>query len=154
MPIRIITAGRLRALATDAARLPTLEAELASIRDQLATYRAQHEEDTLLLGKLETSLADAEQELATARKQVLLDHEDRVALRMLLRQARQQLRDRVYVLYRRGRLHSLHFSERGAETAAEAEGAKPGGWIAVAPGAGRPPASEVDWRVEPLRVAP
>ncbi|MFD8147353.1 hypothetical protein [Streptomyces sp. NPDC059708] len=101
------------------------------------------------------ALAETGAELAHAQAQVLLDAEDRVALRALLRTARKQGddRDRVYVLFRRGSLHSLHRSAAAAEKAAEAEGAAPGGWTAAVPGAALPPASEVAWRVQALALS-
>ncbi|MGW6979633.1 hypothetical protein ACWGE1_09315 [Streptomyces sp. NPDC054932] len=91
-------------------------------------------------------------EVQEARAQVLLDAEDRVALRALLRTARRQAAavDRVYVLFHRGRFHSVHTTVDGAEAAAEAEGAPRDGWTAQAPGAAFPPACEVVWRVQPL----
>ncbi|MEU2455863.1 hypothetical protein ABZ605_37960 [Streptomyces sp. NPDC012765] len=93
-------------------------------------------------------------ELDLARAQVLLDAEDRVALRMLLRTVRKQAGpvDRVYALFHRGRLLSLHPSMEAAERAAEAEGAPRDGWTAHQPGAALPPACEVTWRVQPLAV--
>ncbi|MFE3996542.1 hypothetical protein ACFXPW_33390 [Streptomyces goshikiensis] len=96
----------------------------------------------------------ARSELEAAKAQVLLDAEDRVALRALLRTARQQGRaDRVYVLYRYGTLHSLHRSLEAGERAAEAEGAPRGGWTAARPGAALPPAAEVEWRVQPVALS-
>ncbi|KOU78988.1 MULTISPECIES: hypothetical protein [unclassified Streptomyces] len=93
-------------------------------------------------------------ELDAARAQVLLDAEDRVALRMLLRSVRKQAApvDRVYALFHRGTLLSLHRSVEAAERAAEAEGAPRDGWTAHQPGAAFPPACEVTWRVQPLTV--
>ncbi|MDA5284635.1 hypothetical protein [Streptomyces sp. Isolate_45] len=98
--------------------------------------------------------AEAGAEVAEARAQVLLDAEDRVALRTLLRVARKQgdALTRVYVLFRRGTLHSLHRSMAEAERAAEAEGAPRDGWTAHTPGAAFPPAAEVPWRVQPLAL--
>ncbi|MFJ3728656.1 hypothetical protein ACIPYQ_39655 [Streptomyces sp. NPDC090045] len=95
---------------------------------------------------------DARAEAEEARAQVLLDAEDRVALRALLRTARRHAAaaDRVYVLFHRGRFHSVHTTADGAEAAAEAEGAPRDGWTATVPGAALPPACEVVWRVQPL----
>jgi hypothetical protein len=129
----------------------TLRAEVVSatqtaagLREELATARA--------------TAARAEGELTALRAQHLLDTEDRVALRMLLRTARrQQARtDRVYVLFHYGRLHSLHATQDAAEAAAEAEGAPRSGWTATPPGAAAPPASEVTWRTQqlPLNTTP
>ncbi|MEU3065041.1 hypothetical protein [Streptomyces subrutilus] len=97
----------------------------------------------------------ARTEVEAARAQVLLDAEDRVALRALLRTARRQsaTADRVYVLYRYGALHSLHRSMEAAEQAAEAEGAPRGGWTASRPGAALPSAAEVNWRIQPLALS-
>ncbi|MFF9591850.1 hypothetical protein ACF1FX_21980 [Streptomyces sp. NPDC014646] len=96
--------------------------------------------------------ARLEGELETLRAQSLLDTEDRQALRTLLRITRKQnaRADRVYVLFRRGELHSVHATPEAAESAAEAEGAHRSGWTAHTPGAALPPASEVLWRVQPL----
>jgi hypothetical protein len=94
--------------------------------------------------------AEGRLEVLTAQHQ--LDTEDRATLRMLLRIARKQSRpaDRVYVLFRRGELHSLHATQESAEIAAEAEGAPRSGWTANKPGAALPPAAEVAWRVQSL----
>ncbi|WP_229843299.1 hypothetical protein [Streptomyces chryseus] len=99
--------------------------------------------------EVETARAEVDE----ARKQVLLDAEDRVALRMLLRTARKHDAGRVYVLFHRGRFHSVHTTVEGAEAAAEAEGAPRDGWTAHAPGAALPPAAEVVWRVQPLALS-
>jgi hypothetical protein len=73
---------------------------------------------------------------------------------MLLRAARKQeaRADRVYVLFRYGRLHSVHTSREAAEIAAEGEGAPRSGWTSQLPGAAMPPADEVTWRVQPLKL--
>nr|WP_243274949.1 hypothetical protein [Streptomyces albus] len=117
-----------------------IRAELAveELRDALARSRAD--------------AARLEGELEALRAQSLLDNEDRQALRTLLRVTRKQSgqADRVYVLFHRGTLHSVHATSEAAETAAEAEGAAPSGWTAHTPGAALPPASEVLWRVQPL----
>ncbi|WP_103528919.1 hypothetical protein [Streptomyces sp. SM12] len=146
-------------------RVPDLEAELAQAREDLGTYRSLTDDDAQLIGALRTSLKEREQDhtelreqLRRAQEQVLLDHEDRVVLRTLLRTARRQEerdRDTVYLLYRRGELHSVHSSREGAETAAEGEGAAPGGWISVPPGAPRPSDSDspAGWCIEPVRLA-
>lgn len=95
---------------------------------------------------------DARAEAEASREQVLLDAEDRVALRMLLRTVRRQAAraDRVYVLYRKGELHSVHLSQESAEESAEAEGAPRSGWTKGTPGAAMPPAVEVAWQVQAL----
>ncbi|MGW8378437.1 hypothetical protein [Streptomyces sp. ODS28] len=108
-----------------------------------------------LRAALTRSTADAarlEGELETLRAQSVLDTEDRQALRMLLRTARKQSAraQRVYVLFRRGALHSVRATPEAAESAAEAEGADRSAWTSHTPGAALPPASEVLWRVQPL----
>ncbi|MFJ9037452.1 hypothetical protein ACIRF8_12795 [Streptomyces sp. NPDC102406] len=116
--------------------------------------RAEHTVDRLYqqLADTRAALARAEGERDTLRAQNLLDTEDRAALRMLLRTARRQSRttDRVHVLFRYGALHSIHANHDGAEEAAEQLGAPRDGWTAEPPGAGLPPASEVEWRIQPL----
>ncbi|WP_031511048.1 hypothetical protein [Streptomyces megasporus] len=112
--------------------------------------RAELEEARAEVEKLREELARAEGELTVLRAQHLLDTEDRATLRALLRTARKQRADRVFALFRRGALHSIHATHEAAEAAAEAEGAPREGWTTVAPGAALPPASEVDWRVQPL----
>jgi hypothetical protein len=123
------------------------EADCADYEAQLATLRQQ-------LGEARADAVCAAAELETARAQVLLDAEDRVALRMLLRTAKKQVArtERVHVLLRYGRLHSVHATPEAAEEAAEAEGAERGGWTVQRPGAATPEASEVPWRIEPLAL--
>ncbi|MFH8477683.1 hypothetical protein [Streptomyces sp. NPDC018055] len=109
----------------------------------------------VLRAELDQSRLDAarlEGELEALRAQVLLDTEDRQALRTLLRATRKQSQraDRVYVLFHRGRRHSVHPTVEAAEIAAEAEGAPRSGWTTHTPGAALPPACEVTWRVQPL----
>lgn len=96
--------------------------------------------------------ARLEGELEALRAQVLLDTEDRQALRTLLRVTRKQNQraDRVYALFHHGRLHSVHPTVEAAEIAAEAEGAPRSGWTAHTPGVALPQACEVAWRVQPL----
>lgn len=92
-------------------------------------------------------------ELDSARAQVLLDAEDRVALRALLRTVRRQearKEARAYLLWRRGELHSVHGSMESAEGAAEEEGASQDGWVAHSSEVPLPPASEVAWRVQQM----
>ncbi|WP_374986546.1 hypothetical protein [Streptomyces fradiae] len=118
----------------------------AAIRAELAIEEL-HER----LARAHADTGRVEGELEALRAQSLLDTEDRAALRMLLRTARKQARaDRVYVLFHRGVLHSVHASLEAAEGAAEAEGAPREGWTTHAPGAAMPPAAEVTWRVQPL----
>ncbi|MEV7512693.1 hypothetical protein AB0O57_32515 [Streptomyces sp. NPDC091201] len=91
----------------------------------------------------------ARTEVEEARAQVLLDAEDRVALRALLRIVRRQAAaaERVWVLFHRGEFHSVHTTVDGAEAAAEAEGAPRGGWTATVPGTALSPAAEAVWRL-------
>ncbi|MFH8582536.1 hypothetical protein [Streptomyces zaomyceticus] len=91
-------------------------------------------------------------EVEEARAQVLLDAEDRVALRALLRTARKKAAqpDRVWVLLQHGELHSVHASQDDAEAAAEAEGAPRDGWTWDQPSVGIRPAQEVAWKVKRL----
>lgn len=124
---------------------------LRGLHDQAAAARAEAQQHRQAAEKLRADLAHAEGELAVLRAQALLDTEDRAALRALLRAARKTSRtDRVYVLFRRGELHSVHATVEAAEAAAEAEGAPRSGWTAHPPGAALPPAAEVAWRVQPL----
>ncbi|MBA0054024.1 hypothetical protein E0L36_25185 [Streptomyces sp. AJS327] len=99
-------------------------------------------------------LAVAEAERDEARARPALEHEDQVALRALLRQARRQARKvpHVFVLYQRGRLHSLHSTVESAEAAAEAEGAPHSGWAPHIPGESLSPAAEVAWRICPMAL--
>lgn len=123
-----------------------LEAE-AAIRVKTATEQHQNH-----IHELTQALGRAEGALEVLRAQHLLDTEDRAALRMLLRAARRQARpaDRVYALFRLGKLHSLHATPGAAEATAEAAGADRAGWTAPEPGAALPPASGVPWRVQAL----
>ncbi|MYW61000.1 MULTISPECIES: hypothetical protein [unclassified Streptomyces] len=158
--IRFTTTSRLRGLEADrdAARAAVLkltsqaettEATGLALRAELDDT---HHTMTTLAAEYASELETDRAELEAARAQVLLDAEDRVALRALLRTARRQSRalDRVYVLFRYGRLHSLHASADSAEVAAEAEGAPRHGWTAHTPGAALPPATEMAWRIQPL----
>ncbi|MFF4771073.1 hypothetical protein ACFY1V_31650 [Streptomyces sp. NPDC001255] len=143
---------------TDNAFDAQLRTQAEAIAERLEAVRerdaARAERDQL--GAERTQLvAEAEQlreELAAARAQVLLDAEDRVALRALLRTARRQENraNRVYVLFRYGALHSVHATNDAAEEAAEAEGAERSGWTSPAPGAALPSATEISWRIQPL----
>ncbi|MBK3542459.1 hypothetical protein [Streptomyces sp. MBT60] len=153
--------------------LNTLRTELAMAETEAENARAEadkcleqsgelldyltHADD--VAGELRSELAQSrldaarlEGELEALRAQVLLDTEDRQALRTLLRVTRKQNQraDRVYALFHHGRLHSVHPTVEAAEIAAEAEGAPRSGWTAHTPGAALPPACEVTWRVQPL----
>ncbi|WP_130799805.1 hypothetical protein [Streptomyces otsuchiensis] len=162
--IRITRTRTLTDLTARAHRVPDLEEALEEARDHLSYYRAQQAEDIELITSLQNSFQALDQthtetrlQLRRAEEQVLLDHEDRVVLRTLLRAARRQEerdRDAVYLLYRRGELHSVHRSREGAETAAEKDGAVPGGWAPCPPGS-KPPSdsSPTGWRIEPVRLA-
>ncbi|MEU0675454.1 hypothetical protein ABZ330_21685 [Streptomyces sp. NPDC006172] len=147
--IRIIRAATLAALHTET---ETVRAEAEQNLKAAAVAAEETARANADLAELRAELARAEGELASLRAQLFLDAEDRVALRMLLRTARRQAGalDRVYVLFRLGQLHSIHASQDSAEAAAEAEGAARHGWTTNAPGAAMPPASEVQWRVQPL----
>ncbi|GAA3013565.1 hypothetical protein [Streptomyces fulvorobeus] len=98
--------------------------------------------------------ARLEGELEALRAQVLLDTEDRQALRTLLRAVRKQNQraHRVYVLFRFGELHSIHATADAAEIAAEAEGAARAGWTphTTCCDGTTVPASEVRWRIQPV----
>ncbi|CAL9618181.1 hypothetical protein SUDANB58_05771 (plasmid) [Streptomyces sp. enrichment culture] len=138
------------ALATDSAiRAETVaEQQLRELaRAHVARLQAERERDTA-----RTELEETRKELDAARAQVLLDAEDRVTLRKLLRTARRSetRMDRVYVLFRQGAFHSVHATAEAAEIAAEEEGAPRSGWTSTAPGAALPPASEVAWRIQAL----
>ncbi|MFF7553587.1 hypothetical protein ACFZA9_11955 [Streptomyces olivaceus] len=149
--IRIIRTRTLRELETAAHTEPPSPPDCPAtdtvIRAELTVESLQRE-----LADARARAARAEGELATLRAQHLLDTEDRVVLRTLLRTARKKTRpaDRVHVLFQRGALHSIHATHDDAELAAEAEGAPRDGWTADKPGAGRPPAAEVTWRIQAL----
>lgn len=153
--------------------LNTLRTELATAETKVESARAEanacleqsgdlldhltHADDVAdeLRVELAQSRLDAarlEGELEALLAQVLLDTEDRQALRTLLRATRKQNQraERVYALFHQGRLHSVHPTVEAAEIAAEAEGAPRSGWTTHTPGAALPPACEVTWRVQPL----
>ncbi|MFI6006906.1 hypothetical protein ACIA98_42385 [Streptomyces sp. NPDC051366] len=138
----------------DQARTALVQARTEAETATDSAIRAEDALETLraALGRATADTARAEGELLALRPQLLLDTEDRAALRTLLRITRKQsaAAARVYALFHRGRLHSVHASVEAAESAAEAEGAPPEGWTAHTPGAALPPAAEVIWRVQPL----
>ncbi|WP_338671607.1 hypothetical protein V1460_01300 [Streptomyces sp. SCSIO 30461] len=163
----MITLVRTRTLNTLRTSLAEAENESAAARNEteqhrheaeLATDSAIRAAETVVeelhaaLARAAADMARLEGELNALRAQSLLDTEDRQALRTLLRITRKQRAstDRVYVLFHRGHLHSLHPSMEGAELAAEAEGAPRSGWTAHTPGAAQPAACEVLWRIQPL----
>ncbi|CAL9420975.1 hypothetical protein [Streptomyces sp. enrichment culture] len=161
--ISIVRTRTLRALRADLAAAEAAAAEARTEAGQQqqaaemandAAVRAESaiEELTERLARAHADTGRAEGELEALRAQVLLDTEDRAALRALLRTVRKQQAalDRVYVLFRRGALHSVHASLEAAEAAAEAEGASRSGWTTHPPGAAMPPAADVLWRVQPL----
>ncbi|MFY1675479.1 hypothetical protein [Streptomyces sp. WMMC905] len=117
-----------------------LEAECDAVRQRLDAVDAARVD-------AERGSARADGAMEVLRAQHLLDTEDRVVLRALLRTARRRQRQRVYVLFRHGVFHSVHESEDSAEHAAEAEGASPNGWTRMAAGT---PAGEAAWRVQSL----
>ncbi|GAA3753907.1 hypothetical protein [Streptomyces tremellae] len=150
---RVIRAGTLRALREAVETAERAAAQAEQTADHTAELRADdhydHEQQiTELRKQLDEALADRQ----AAYAETLLDAEDRVALRMLLRTARKQAarQERVYALFQRGQLHSIHVTQEAAELAAEAEGAARSGWSAFPPGAALPPATEVLWRVQAL----
>ncbi|MEU3447229.1 hypothetical protein AB0H29_08360 [Streptomyces thermolilacinus] len=143
------TAETLAAAARDEADQQRQAAEMAT--DAATRAELAIEELHERLARAHADTGRAEGELEALRAQTLLDTEDRAVLRMLLRTARKQARaDRVYVLFFRGVLHSVHASMEAAEAAAEAEGAPRSGWTSHTPGAAMPPAVDVRWRVQPL----
>ncbi|MBL1096887.1 hypothetical protein [Streptomyces coffeae] len=155
----MITVCRTRTLRTLRTDLTAAESEAGQRRQEAETVtdsavRAETalEELRAELARVTAGAARLEGELETLRAQSLLDTEDRQALRMLLRTVRKHsaVADRVYVLFHRGALHSVHATLDAAEAAAEAVGAAREGWTAHTPGAALPPAAEVLWRVQPL----
>lgn len=158
--IRTTTLAALRAeLATARWDRDQAQSDVALVTD--SAIRAESVVETQLreLGRARADHIEAvrdaarvEGELAALRAQVLLDTEDRAALRALLRVVRKQhsRADRVYALFRYGALHSVHATAEAAEAAAEAEGASPSGWTRQRPGAALPLAADAPWRVQPL----
>lgn len=161
----MITLIRTRTLNTLRSNLSEAEAAAAAAREEAEQHRAESEHSTdsairaelavedlqIALARSKADAARLEGEMKALRAQSVLDNEDRQTLRTLLRITRKQnAPDRVYVLFRRGQLHSVHATLEAAESAAEAEGAPRSGWSTHTPGAALPPASEVLWRVQPL----
>ncbi|GLW04773.1 hypothetical protein [Streptomyces lavendulae] len=139
----------------DAARTALVHARVEAETATDSVIRAEDTAERLYaaLGRATATAARAEGELLALRPELLLDTEDRAALRMLLRFTRKQSAvSRVYALFHRGGLHSVHATVEAAEAAAEAEGAPPDGWTSHTPGAALPPAAEVIWRVQPLSL--
>ncbi|MFE6426759.1 hypothetical protein ACFVOB_14975 [Streptomyces rochei] len=162
--VRTSTLRALRAGATEA------ESAAEAARTEAETHRQEAQTATASATRAETALEDlrakhaeatvaiarAKGELDTLRAQQLLDTEDRAALRMLLRTARKTATTppHVFVLMRRGALHSVHTTREAAEDAAEREGAHPDGWLTHgAPGTDCP-ASAVLWRIQPMPIGP
>lgn len=160
--ISIVRTRTLRALRSDLVDAETRAAAARTDADQHrqaaemandAAIRAELAMEELheRLARAHADAGRVEGELEALRAQNFLDTEDRAVMRMLLRTARKQVRaDRVFVLFHRGVLHSVHATLEAAEAAAEAEGAPRAGWTTHAPGAAMPPAAEVVWRVQPL----
>lgn len=148
----LATEQTLRATVADSTSRATVIAEEAEMLRAELDRRTTDWSDTIHQTRAELDQAHAE--LEAARAQVLLDAEDRVALRALLRTARRQdaRADRVYLLYRHGTLHSIHTSLSAAEEAAEAEGAARSGWTASA-AASTPGEAEAPWLICPQRVS-
>ncbi|MFJ2186296.1 hypothetical protein ACIOJG_37435 [Streptomyces anulatus] len=150
--------GRAENLALDVENAKTLlEEERTAACDMGENLlRAQDTVETLekQLAAARDDLARAQGELDALRPQHLLDTEDRVALRTLLRTARRQeaRADRVHVLYHHGQLHSVHATRDAAEIAAESEGADRDGW--TSPRASDVPSHvyEVAWRIQALTL--
>ncbi|MBA0051945.1 hypothetical protein E0L36_13885 [Streptomyces sp. AJS327] len=154
----MVTTRRLRAIEAAAA---TERERTVEVREHHALREAEVEELVAEIRQAEADredlaarLAVVEAERDEARAQPLLTHEDQVALRALLRQARRQARKvpHVFVLYQRGRLHSLHATVESAEAAAEAEGPPHSGWTPHTPGEPLSPAAEVAWRICPMAL--
>ncbi|MEV6833623.1 hypothetical protein AB0N17_03670 [Streptomyces sp. NPDC051133] len=148
--LRALRAGIAEAeAATAAARIEARTATDSAIRAEnaLEDLRSTHASST-------AEAARAQGELEALRAQVLLDTEDRAALRMLLRTARKSAGpQQVFVLLHYGRFHSVHGTREDAEKAAERDGAHPDGWLTQgAPGTQRPEA-EVTWRIQPMPIA-
>lgn len=150
--IRVIRTRTLRALREDAAEAARSEEGAQTYSDEATKWHRRYEEEVVRADEAEAAAEALREELATAREQQLLDAEDRVALRMLLRTARKQAvgRDWAFLLWRWGQLHSAHASAESAEAAAEAEGAAPDGWTPQMSGV---PDTEVQWRMQPVRLA-
>lgn len=166
----MITLIRTRTLNTLRTELATAETEAQAARneaekcleqsgdllDHLTHANDVAEELRAELAQSRLNAARFEGELEAQRAQVLLDTEDRQALRTLLRATRKQNQraDRVYVLFRFGQLHSLHATADAAEIAAEAEGAARDGWTphTTCCEGTTVPATEVRWRIQSLPV--
>jgi hypothetical protein len=155
---RIVRTRTLATLHEECARVESIETEALSLRTDLETqeqgYLAVIKQTAQERDAARAEAEAARKQVEDALAQVLLDAEDRVALRALLRTARKQAKalDRVFVLFRYGALHSIHASMDAAEIAAEAEGAPRSGWTSQPPGAASPPADQVAWRVQPLKL--
>ncbi|MFH9116708.1 hypothetical protein [Streptomyces globisporus] len=163
--IALIRTRTLNTLRTDLATAET-EAQAARVEAEKCLEQSgdlldhlTHADDVAegLRADLAQSRLDAarlEGELEALRAQVLLDTEDRQALRTLLRATRKQNQrpERVYVLFRFGKLHSVHATSTAAEIAAEAEGAARDGWTphTTCCDGTTVPASEVRWRIQPV----
>jgi hypothetical protein len=163
--IALVRTRTLRALraglaeAENTAETERTEAEQHRLSAALATDSAIRAEDSAqeLRVVRDRAIADAARldgELQALRAQSLLDTEDRQALRTLLRVTRKQAArtDRVYVLFRYGRLHGVYATRDGAEIAAEAAGAPRDGWTSprTCCDGSAVPASEVPWRIRPF----
>jgi hypothetical protein len=176
--IRIMTARRLRALEEEAtqagqerdeAKAEAGTAADSAIRAELVVEELVKEIERLKAAKTElhsglhavirTVTAERDEaraaveagrtEVEEARAQVLLDAEDRVALRALLRMAKKQAAApaRVSVLFEKGSIHSLHASREAAELTAEAEGVSREGWLSHGHGEGARPVLETGWSI-------
>ncbi|KUJ69724.1 MULTISPECIES: hypothetical protein [Streptomyces] len=150
-------------------RAEELAVELTNLHSQLeeekqaacdfgeSLLRTQDSEETLRkeLAAARDDLAHTKGELTALTTKHLLDAEDRVVLRMLLKTARRHndRADRVHVLFRHGRLHGVYATRDAAEIAAEAEGATRDGWAPLTTSFTAPaPDTEIPWRIEALRL--
>ncbi|MFH8729409.1 hypothetical protein [Streptomyces termitum] len=141
--------------AADAAARSSEQDHLAAGLAADAAIRAENTVERLddALARARADAARLEGELETLRAQSLLDTEDRQALRTLLRVTRKQndRPDHVFVLLRRGQLHSVHATRDAAEIAAETEGAPRDGWFTPSTHAAAPdPAADVPWVIRPV----
>ncbi|MGW2896825.1 hypothetical protein ACWDAO_19965 [Streptomyces sp. NPDC001212] len=160
--IAIVRTRTLRALragiadAETAAEAARAETEQHRQEAETATDSAIRAETALedLRTRTATSVGRTEGELETLRAQVFLDTEDRAALRMLLRTTRKTaVPQRVFVVLKRGELHSVHGTREAAEKAAERDGAHPDGWFTQGGPGTHCPASEVQWCIQPMPLA-
>ncbi|MEV7867459.1 hypothetical protein AB0P17_15460 [Streptomyces sp. NPDC088124] len=134
--------AELRAVA-DALRSGADRAADAASRAELTAERLRDQ-----LAATTSTSTRTEGELTVLRAQHLLDTEDRVVLRALLRTARKtQATERVHIVFRKGEVHSVHVTAEDAEDAAEREGAA-GNWAAVPPGTAQHTDGPAPWCIQ------